>query len=407
MKSNRPNSSLIALMLLAAAVVPANGADPVLQRGTPQAMPDVAKPPYLNPIVDPVFGTKVTRISGDAGSPIRNLDGKWGQVVRHHYSKDQAWNADMSMLVLTRHKGKPNPLFLDARTYEPLFTIRLPGEARWHPTDPDVMLYVRDNRIGRFDVRTGKDETIVTVEGYSQFRLMSEGNFSYDGTRVAVAAKDPEGLIVAFAYDLRNHVKYPDIDLSAMPSIDWVSISALGQYVVVNGNHNGRNHRGGLDQTRVFDLQGHPVGPLWENYGEPSHYDLTVDQSGDEVAVGNSKSGVNSGKLIVRRLRDSLMTVVNSESASHSSARNYRRHGWAYATCGDDKGVFRNEIIAVKLDGSLQVHRLCHMHLVRAGYDSEGHASVSPDGTHVIWNSNWDDKEGDISVYVAEIHPRD
>ena len=192
-----------------------------------------------------------------------------------------------------------------------------------------------------------------------------------------------------------------------MPSIDWVSISALGQYVVVNGNHNSRNHRGGLDQTRVFDLHGDGVGPLWENYGEPSHYDLTVDQSGEEVAVGTSKSGLHSGKLIMRRLRDSLMTVVNSESASHTSARNYRRHGWAYATCGDDKGVFRNEIIAVKLDGSLLVERLCHMHLVRAGYEREGHASVSPDGTRVIWNSNWDDKEGDISVYVAEIHPRD
>jgi hypothetical protein len=47
------------------------------------------------------------------------------------------------------------------------------------------------------------------------------------------------------------------------------------------------------------------------------------------------------------------------------------------------------------------------MHLLRVGYDSEGHASVSPDGTRVIWNSNWDDKEGDISVYVAEIRPWD
>jgi WD40 repeat protein len=298
-------------------------------------------------------------------------------------------------------------LFLDGRTYEPLFAARLPGEARWHPTDPDVMLYVRDNRIGRFDVRSGKDHTIVTIEGYSEFRLMSEGNFSYDGKRVAVAAKDPEGRIVAFAYDLRKQVKYPDIELGAMKSIDWVSISALGQYVVVNGNHNGRNHRGGLDQTRVFDLQGRPVGPLWENYGEPSHYDLTVDQSGEEVAVGTSKSGLHSGKLIMRRLRDGLITVVSPEPASHTSARNYRRPGWAYATCGDDRGVFRNEIIAVKLDGSLHVERLCHMHLVRAGYESEGHASVSPDGTRVIWNSNWDDKEGDISVYVAEIRPRD
>ena len=69
--------------------------------------------------------------------------------------------------------------------------------------------------------------------------------------------------------------------------------------------------------------------------------------------------------------------------------------------------MLRNEIIAVKLDGSRDIERLCHMHLVHAGYDSEGHASVSPDGTRVIWNSNWDDKKGDISVYVAEILPRD
>ena len=69
--------------------------------------------------------------------------------------------------------------------------------------------------------------------------------------------------------------------------------------------------------------------------------------------------------------------------------------------------MFRNEIIAVKLDGSQHVERLCHMHLVRAGYEGEGHASVSPDGSRVIWNSNWDDRERDISVYVAEIGPRD
>ena len=83
-------SHLIALAVLAVAVVPANGADPALRRGVLRAVPDTIKPPYLRPIVDPVFASKVTRISGDAGSPIRNLDGEWGKVVRHHYSNDQA-----------------------------------------------------------------------------------------------------------------------------------------------------------------------------------------------------------------------------------------------------------------------------------------------------------------------------
>ena len=131
---------LIAHVLLAAVVEAADGADPALRTDMPEAMPEIVKPPYLTPIVDPVFGSKVTRISGDAGSPIRNLDREWGKVVRHHCSKDQAWNADMSLLVLTRHKGKPNPLFLDGRTYEPLFNeiiaVKLDGSPTCRATLP-------------------------------------------------------------------------------------------------------------------------------------------------------------------------------------------------------------------------------------------------------------------------------
>jgi hypothetical protein len=39
-----------------------------------------AKPGYLESIIDPVFGSKITKV----------VD---GDVYRHHYSKDQAWNA--------------------------------------------------------------------------------------------------------------------------------------------------------------------------------------------------------------------------------------------------------------------------------------------------------------------------
>ena len=77
------NSYLIALMLHFAGGVLANEADPVFPKRAPRAMPDIPKPPYLSPIVDPVFGSRITRISGDAGSPVRNLDGEWGHVVRY------------------------------------------------------------------------------------------------------------------------------------------------------------------------------------------------------------------------------------------------------------------------------------------------------------------------------------
>jgi len=46
----------------------AAAADLALPRCLPRAMPEIPKPPYLSPIVDPAFGSRITRISGDAGS---------------------------------------------------------------------------------------------------------------------------------------------------------------------------------------------------------------------------------------------------------------------------------------------------------------------------------------------------
>jgi hypothetical protein len=105
----------------------------------------------------------------------------------------------------------------------------------------------------------------------------------------------------------------------------------------------------------------------------------------------------------MRSLQNGKITPVCQERPSHTSARNLDRPGWAYGTFGGNKGVFRNEIVAVRLDGSMKVERICHMHLVRTGYATEGHASASPDGARVIWNSNWGDADGDVSVYVAEV----
>jgi hypothetical protein len=62
----------------------------------------------------------VTRISGDPGTPISNLAGErtWSDDVRHHYSLDQAWNADQTLLALDRNRnGCPN-LLLDGETFE-------------------------------------------------------------------------------------------------------------------------------------------------------------------------------------------------------------------------------------------------------------------------------------------------
>jgi hypothetical protein len=125
------------------------------------AVPDIPKPKYLNTIIDPVFVTKITRISGDPGTKIMTKNGEaigaWGTVVKHHYSKDQPWNVDESLIHLTRNiGGSPSDIFLDGETYEVLFARSVLGsEDRWHATNPALKFYVNGNQIRYFNVYTG------------------------------------------------------------------------------------------------------------------------------------------------------------------------------------------------------------------------------------------------------------
>lgn len=369
-----------------------------------RAIPRIDRPAYLDSYIDPVFGTRVTRITGDPGTKIPNVDGKWAEVARHHYSKHAAWNCDQSLLYLERHQGRPSKLFLDGETYVVRFARRRgPGtETRWHPREPDIMVYVRDNVIGYWNVREDTTQTIAAFRGYSEFRIGPwEGNLSMDGRMIVVDGRKGDDR-VAFAYDLEKERKYPDLVLNDV-RLDWVSVSPSGRYIVLLGCIS--NKKG--DQTQVYDLQGNKIGRLWEEYGRPSHYDLTIDENGEDVAVGVSKSKPDNGRVIKRRLRDGEVTVLTPGGyAVHTSTRNAGRPGWAYVTYqhrGPTWPPYWDEVIAVKLDGSMTVERIAHLHSKRTDYLTEAHAVPSPDGRRVLWASNWESPTGrPIGAYVAD-----
>ena len=89
--------------------------------------------------------------------------------------------------------------------------------------------------------------------------------------------------------------------------------------MVLNGGITAKD----ADQSQVYDLEGNSVGEPWLKYGRPSHYDLTLDEHGDDIAVGVSKSPPDSGRVIKRRLRDGMVTVLTSGGyATHISTRN-------------------------------------------------------------------------------------
>jgi hypothetical protein len=391
--------SLLFAVLTAAAM--ADG-QPVIHTDTVE-IPDVLQPGYLESYIDPVFGAKITRITGDPGTDIPSINGKWDAVARHHYSKDAVWNCDQSILFLLRHHGYPSMLFLDGATYEPIFgRNRSPGtETRWHPTKPDTMVYVKDNRLGYWDVRADSTQVVATFSEYSDFHIGPwEGNLSLDGKLIVVAGKKSDDRI-AFAYDLATRQKYPDLVLNDI-EVDWVSISPSGKYLVVNGRIDSEQG----DQTQVYDLEGNEIGELWLQYGRPSHYDMTIDENGDDIAVGVSKSAPDDGRVIKRRLHDGEVTILTTGGyAGHTSTRNVDRPGWAYVTYqhpGPTWPPYWDEVVAVKLDGSMTVERIAHLHTKRVDYLTEAHAVPSPDGMRVLWASAWGAISGrPIGTYVA------
>ena len=391
--------SIFCFVLLAVTAEPGLGAD----LGAAPTL-NVPEPKYLESYVDPVFKTTVTRITGVPGSDIPNITGKWAAIARHHYSKDAAWNCDQSILFLERHQGNPTALFLDGTTYQPLFGWKEPGtETRWHPKKPGVMVYVKDNLIGYWDVRQDTTQMAVSFPGYADFHIGPwEGNLSRDGRRIVIEGRKGKDHI-AFAYDFEEGRKYPDLNLNDVADVDWVSISASGKFIVLNGQIQGQTS----DQTQVYDLAGNKVGGLWEQHGRPSHYDLTIDENGDDVAVGSSRSGADDGRVIKRRLNDGKVTVLTAGGyASHTSTRNVNRPGWAYVTYqhrGPTWPPYWDEVDAVKLDGSMTVERIAKLHTKRTDYLTESQAVPSPDGNRVLWASDWEAASGrPIFTLVAQ-----
>jgi hypothetical protein len=370
--------------------------DPLMSTATVSSIPDIprmqvsaatitasvtsvvsGKPIYLESVIDSVFGSKITRV----------VDDSWGDICRHHYSKDQAWNADQTVIWLNKGCDK----FIDGNTYVLLPNLKSPpdkgGETRWHPTDPKAMIYIRNDTLGKWNPFTGEDVILHIFFGYTDLFIGPfEGNLSNDGSMIALYSTS---LKKGFAYDIVHDVKYPDIDFSAETKVNSVSISALGKYIIANVNN---------DTAKIYDLQGNQIGNTWLEYGCPSHYDFTVDQNGDEVAVGVCKTGYKG--IVKRRLSDGQITVIFPMGASHTSARNIRRPGWVYVT-GLYYAPYLNEVLAIKLDGTT-FERIAYIPNNKADYESEMHGSPSLDGKKVIVASNWNIGSRPVQSYVVE-----
>lgn len=369
------------------------------------ATPPLPQPGYLQPTRDPAFGTPLVRIT-DPGQEMQPGIRCKPKYCRHRYSSTQAWNADQSLLVI--HKGCPGLCFLDGQTYQPLFQRYPSGTCEWHPSDPEEMICVSSSEIYRWKVRSGERSIIYAPTSYTRLEFgPGKNNFSWSGDRLVVRAISPSGRLVAFPYDIQTGTKYPDIQLDRLDGKNhYCTISPSGSYTFC--------YQEMPDKTNIafiFTVDGKQV-QHWPEHHRPGHGDMMIDEDGSDVYVGISKSEPDKYQLIKRRLSDGAVTVLTPRGpAQHASVRSIRRPGWVFVTFGGTyeragrrRGLpLYGEIVAIRTDGSGEIRRIVHHRSVKHNYLSEAQGSPSPDGSQVIWASNWGEPGGPVTAYVARL----
>ena len=195
--------------------------------------------------------------------------------------------------------------------------------------------------------------------------------------------------------------KYSDIALDTLSGENnHVSISPSGRYIFIF-----QEPVEGVQQAYIFTAKGLQI-QHWKEHHRPGHGDMTLDANGDDVYVGVSKSAPDKYRIIKRRLKDGQVTTLAPYGdGNHVSARNTQLPGWVFVSYsgqysdylkGDSDGPVSNgrapfyrEVVAIRIDGSGEIRRIAQTRNADHNYWSETHASPSPDGSQVIWSSNW------------------
>lgn len=384
----------------------------------PYPCPQIAAPGYLQSIIDPTFGSKVTRISGDPGTPMVNADGTtigtWANMTRHRYSTMPVWSSDGKYIWLYFGNG----LLLDGETYKPIrFTTssQVGNSPLWHPIIPDIMIVNKNNQIVFYNLRTGQTTVKVSVSGYEGFFFNTRTAPSNDGRLVAVNARRLiDSKIVGLLFDLETGQKvFPDYDFVANGFVDegtpgtnayQISPTASGMYVHIDG----WIPTGVNNNSLFYDLNGNLVSEVVHNNIEcPGHADLTFDTLGRDIYTGVSKDRTQGYGQVAFVVADGLpVQIISPLAATHTSGRNTAFKGWVFGSNTGDNGTVWRMKLEPPFNNNARVERIAHVHdalSTHCGYYCEPQAVPSPNGSKVIWAGDWDGTLTGVHSFVADV----
>ncbi len=230
--------------------------------------PDVVLPvallteqPVGVPFLEPVFGTSLRRITDEQDR------GGFGTQV---YSQLQAFSPDNAHILLiesgvytVRRLSDLRRVELDSSTW---------NAPRWHPTSTGTIVHYdsNDDTVLRVQYTDISDSTTTTMFTFPAEYQRIRGNQSFDelsrdGRWMSGLASRGDGEQVVFALDLEARALGAQLTIAELYADacqpdpewgevepDWIGVSPLGNYLVVQWERDGNDRCSGLE---TFDLQ--------------------------------------------------------------------------------------------------------------------------------------------------------
>ena len=369
----------------------------------PHPMQDVAKPAYLDTIIDPSFGTVIRRIS-DAG---------YGNVIKPMYSTIQAWNADESYMILYDQSNGVHQL-LNGMDYTFIRNLEdvVPDDIEqifWDFNDPDIFFYL--DRVTadliKYAVSTKNKDILTNIKALTG----CNGNLG-SGNDVQMMSWDSD--VIGLRCD-NDTVYYYRISTNEITEFDISEVDYTAPMPAPSGERF-------YHSQSVYSTDGKKVLDLNEKKTEHSCLGKFVDGTDAHftVAFGEGPQGGCLGNIIAHDLVTGECFPIISEAqgydypktGTHISAVSHKNPGWVAASMvgyeEDGQKLLDQELVLARVEkGNTEVYRIGHHRADENEfpYWGEPHAVISPSATRVLFGSDWSGSDDGKSVdsYVVEL----
>jgi len=405
---------------------------PDLLSGTnpPYLLVNQALPNLGEPFFDLRFGTMITRTT-EANYIHR----------RHEYSRFDPFNKDKTMIVLD-----PDALWNIYSTNsfpynQPsnlITTINL-EEPRWDRNDKNLIWGTEEFAIMLVNVATGQTTVvkdfsldpiispIIDQGKVYRITMKDEGESSIDKRYWAFFLQGNEQVdynqLYIFTWDKDNDSVLGLYKIAANEKkLDWIGMSPLGNWVLIGGDYDNGGNLAGLTMANKELTQFHRLDYT------TAHSDVALDIAGNEVIImqntmtdyidlipidlqtqpileaGGSYNNTNRSPLI--RLFYSNESPFGLQSGVHISCN---VPGYCVVSTYIEPGIQEQNwldrtIIMVRLDSqNPEAYYLAKLYTTVGSYWEETQATISNDGSKVVWASNWGQNVGNEQIFLMQL----